>query len=45
VPQSLEVITSKKPVRAVLEVNAGTAARLQIAVGDKVLHPAFQAKQ
>jgi len=44
VPQSLEVITSKKPVRAVLEVNAGTAARLQIAVGDKVLHPAFQVK-
>jgi len=45
VPQSLEVITSNKPVRAVLEVNAGTAARLQIAVGDRVLHPAFQAKQ
>lgn len=44
VPQSLEVITSKQPVRAVLEVNAGTAARLQLAVGDKVFHPAFQAK-
>lgn len=44
VPQSLEVITSKEPVRAVLEVNAGTAARLQLAVGDVVLHPAFQAK-
>ena len=45
VPQSLEVITSKQPVRAVLEVNAGTVARLQIAVGDKVFHPAFQAKK
>ena len=44
VPQSLEVITSKQPVRAVLEVNAGTAARLQIVVGDRVLHPAFHAK-
>ncbi len=44
VPHSLEVITSKQPVRAVLEVNAGTAARLQLAIGDRVLHPAFQAK-
>lgn len=42
VPQSLEVITSNKPVRAVLEVNAGTVARLQIAVGDRVFHPAFK---
>jgi len=45
VPQSLEVITSKQPVRAVMEVNAGTAARLRIAVGDQVFHPAFQAKR
>ena len=45
VPQSLEVITSKQPVSAVLEVNAGTAARLQIVAGDRVLHPAFQAKK
>lgn len=44
VPQSLEVITSKQPVSAVLEVNAGTVSRLQIAVGDQVLHRAFQAK-
>jgi uncharacterized membrane protein (UPF0127 family) len=44
VPQSLEVITSKQPVRAVLEVNAGTVRRLQIAVGDKVSHPTFTAK-
>ena len=42
VPQSLEVITSNKPIRAVLEVNAGTVARLQIAVGDRVIHPAFE---
>ena len=44
VPQSLEVITSRQPVRAVLEVNAGTVARLKIGVGDKVVHPAFKAK-
>lgn len=45
VPQSLEVITSKQPVRAVLEVNAGIVARLQIAIGDTVAHPAFQTKK
>lgn len=45
VPQSLEVITSKKPVTAVLEVNSGTVSRLKIAVGDKIIHPAFQAKK
>lgn len=42
VPHSLEVITSKQPASAVLELNAGTAARLQIAIGDTVLHPAFK---
>ena len=42
VPGSLEVITSEKPVTAVLELNAGTVSRLAIAVGDRVLHPAFQ---
>lgn len=41
VPGSLEVVTSEKPVTAVLEVNAGTVARLAIAVGDLVSHPAF----
>lgn len=45
VPGSLEVITSQKPVSAVLEVNSGTVSRLKIAVGDKVVHPAFQAKK
>jgi uncharacterized membrane protein (UPF0127 family) len=44
VPQSLEVITSERPVNAVLEVNAGTAARLQLAIGDTVLHSAFGTK-
>jgi len=43
VPQSLEVITSKQPVIAVLEVNAGTAARLGIKAGDRIIHPAFEA--
>jgi uncharacterized membrane protein (UPF0127 family) len=36
VPQSLAVIDSRGPVRATLEVAAGTAARLNIRVGDKV---------
>ena len=41
VPQSREVISSRKRVRAVLELNAGTAQRLGISVGDKVLHEHF----
>ena len=44
VPQSLEVMSSKRPVNAVLEVNAGTVARLQIEVGDRITHPAFRTK-
>ena len=44
IPQSLEVMSSKKPVNAVLELNAGTVARLQIEVGDRIMHPAFQTK-
>jgi uncharacterized protein len=36
VPQSLAVIDSRGPVRATLELAAGTAARLNIRVGDKV---------
>ena len=43
VPQSLETISSRGPVLAVLELNAGTVARLGIGVGDRVLHPAFGA--
>lgn len=42
VPMSTELIGSNGPVRAVLELNGGTASRLGIAVGDKVRHPAFQ---
>jgi uncharacterized membrane protein (UPF0127 family) len=41
VPQSLAVIDSRGPVRATLEVAAGTAERLDIRVGDKVLQRIF----
>lgn len=40
-PHSLETIDSRYPVKGVLELAAGTAARLGIAPGDRVLHPAF----
>ncbi|MCZ6606497.1 MAG: DUF192 domain-containing protein, partial [Alphaproteobacteria bacterium] len=43
VPLSLTAIYSAGPVRAVLELNAGTAARLGIRPGDRVLHPVFGA--
>ncbi|MDR3435706.1 DUF192 domain-containing protein [Telmatospirillum sp.] len=36
VPQSLEVIASPGSVRAVLELNGGTADRVKIKVGDRV---------
>ena len=36
VPQSLAIIDSRGPVRATLELAAGTTARLNIRVGDKV---------
>jgi hypothetical protein len=42
VPGSTAVISSGAPARGVLEVNGGTAARLGIAAGDRVIHPAFQ---
>jgi uncharacterized membrane protein (UPF0127 family) len=41
VPESLAVISSRGPVRATLEVAAGTAARLNIRVGDKVQQRIF----
>ena len=41
VPQSLAVIDSRGMVRATLEVAAGTAERLNIRVGDKVLQRIF----
>lgn len=40
-PRSSERIASGEPVKAVLEVQAGTAARLGIAPGDRVVHPLF----
>ena len=41
VPLSTALISSQTPVRAVLEVNGGTAHRLGIAVGDTIEHQAF----
>jgi uncharacterized protein len=41
VPQSLATIASRGPVRATLEVAAGTAARLNIRVGDTVKQRIF----
>src|SRR6266481_5631933 len=41
VPESLDVIAAAAPVRAVIELNGGTAARLGIKPGDEVLHPIF----
>jgi uncharacterized membrane protein (UPF0127 family) len=39
-PYSLDVVTSREPVRAVLEINAGRSAALGITAGEKV-HGAF----
>jgi uncharacterized protein len=41
VPLSEATIYSKVPVRAVLELNGGTVARLGIHLGDVVHHPIF----
>ncbi len=41
VPMSLDTIETKVPARAVLEVNAGTVARLGVQVGDTVHHASF----
>lgn len=41
VPHSTETIPSQFPVRAVLEINGGSAKLLGIKPGDKVLHPIF----
>jgi uncharacterized protein len=40
-PYSEATIPSRQPIRAVLEVNAGTARRLGIEPGAKVRHPIF----
>lgn len=44
VPHSLAPIDSRGPVRATLELAAGTAERLGIRVGDRVEHPIFGAR-
>jgi uncharacterized membrane protein (UPF0127 family) len=41
VPLSEATISSSVPVRAVLELNGGTVARLHIKVGDVVRYPVF----
>nr|WP_204165347.1 DUF192 domain-containing protein [Methylobacterium radiodurans] len=41
-PLSTATILSGEPVLAVLELNAGTAARLGIRPGDRVEHPLFR---
>ncbi|MFI4988400.1 MAG: DUF192 domain-containing protein, partial [Alphaproteobacteria bacterium] len=41
VPLSLTPVASGEPVLAVLELNSGTAARLDIKPGDRVSHPIF----
>lgn len=41
IPHSLAAIDSRGPVRATLELDAGTAARLNLRVGDKVRHRIF----
>ena len=41
VPYSLATVSSRGPVRATLEVAAGTAARLDIRVGDRVRQRIF----
>ncbi|HJS84671.1 MAG TPA: DUF192 domain-containing protein [Acetobacteraceae bacterium] len=43
VPQSLRVIDSGGPVAATLELAGGTASRLGITPGDKVIAPQFHA--
>ena len=41
VPGSLDTISAAAPVRAVIELNGGTAARLGIRPGDRVMFPIF----
>lgn len=40
-PLSDRVIASREPVRAVLELRGGVAAKLGIEPGDRVIHPLF----
>ena len=43
-PQSTLTISSGRPARAVLEVIAGTARKLGISTGDRVVHPMFRGR-
>jgi uncharacterized membrane protein (UPF0127 family) len=43
-PLSTRIVSSGGPVRAVLEVVAGTARKIGIAPGDRVAHPLFQSR-
>ena len=43
IPLSTDIIASGGPVRGVLEVAAGTARRLAIRKGARILHPMFDA--
>ncbi|MGH6843697.1 MAG: DUF192 domain-containing protein, partial [Methylocella sp.] len=40
-PLSEKIIPSGAPAYGVLEVNAGTAARIGLKIGDSVRHPLF----
>lgn len=42
-PFSLDILSSQTPVKAVLELRGGEAARRQIRTGDLVVHSAFKA--
>lgn len=43
-PLSTDIIASDGPVRGVLEVAAGTARRLSVRKGARILHPMFDAR-
>ena len=40
-PRSLDSVSSRVPVRAVLELNAGEGVRMGLAPGDRLRHPVF----
>ena len=40
-PRSLDTVSSRVPVRAVLEINGGEAERIGLAPGDRIRHPVF----
>lgn len=44
VPHSLKTIAHPRPVKAVLELRGGEAARRGLKVGDRVDHPAFRGR-